>query len=39
VDLRGFNRLIERHGWNDRRNALRQHALARAGRPDEQKVN
>jgi hypothetical protein len=28
VDLRGFNRLIESHGWNDRRNALRQHALA-----------
>ena len=39
MNLGGFNRLIESHGWNDRRNALCQHALARAGRTDEQKVN
>ncbi len=38
VNLGGFDRLIEGHGWNDRRNALRQHALARAWRTDEQEI-
>src|SRR6202171_2527058 len=38
VDLGRFNRFIERHRWNDRGDAFRQHRFARAGRTDHENV-
>ena len=38
VDLCRLDGFFERHRWNDGRDALGQHRLARAGRPDHQDV-